>query len=137
MTTSWLRRCAFVVAFASPLAGCAFFTKSDPVVLRYFTPETLATRPDSSGVTLAMRPTSLDLRLGRVNSASYLKDRIAFRDRNFESGYYEGAFAGPRKPEAYLRARPAAERCSKSRESGRSSPAPGPLSTSTSTPSRS
>jgi cholesterol transport system auxiliary component len=102
MSTPWLRRCALVAAFASPLAGCAFFTKSDPVVLRYFTPETLVIRPDSSGVALAMRPASLDLHLGRVNSASYLKDRIAFRDRNFEIGYYE-ELRWTEKPEAYLR----------------------------------
>ncbi len=102
MRTSWLRRSAFVVALASPLAGCAFFNKSDPVVLRYFTPETLVTRPDSSGAALAMRPASLDLRLGRVNSASYLKDRIAFRDRNFEIGYYD-ELRWTEKPEAYLR----------------------------------
>jgi cholesterol transport system auxiliary component len=101
VSARWL--CGLLVAAlaASPL-GCAFFTKSDPVVLRYFTPETLATRPDSSGVALAMRGAAFDLRLGRVNAASYVKDRIAFRDKNFEIGYYE-ELRWTEKPEAYLR----------------------------------
>jgi cholesterol transport system auxiliary component len=97
-----LRRWTFLAALAMAPLGCAFFTKSDPVVLRYFTPETLAARPDSPGVTLAMRPTAFDLRLGRVNSASYVKDRIAFRDKNFEVGYYEN-MRWTEKPESYLR----------------------------------
>jgi cholesterol transport system auxiliary component len=44
----------------------------------------------------------LDLRMGRVNAASYLKDRIAFRDKNFEIGYYD-ELRWTEKPEAYLR----------------------------------
>ena len=40
--------------------------------------------------------------MGRVNSASYLKDRIAFRDKSFEIGYYE-ELRWTEKPEAYLR----------------------------------
>jgi ABC-type uncharacterized transport system auxiliary subunit len=101
MSARWL--CGLLVAAlaASPL-GCAFFTKSDPVVLRYFTPETLVTRPDSSGAAMAMRGASFDLRLGRVNAAAYVKDRIAFRDKNFEIGYYE-ELRWTEKPEAYLR----------------------------------
>ena len=91
-----------LAALAGAPLGCAFFGKNDPVVLRYFTPETLATRPDSSGVALAMRPTAFDLRLGRVNSASYVKDRIAFRDKNFEVGYYD-ELRWTEKPESYLR----------------------------------
>jgi cholesterol transport system auxiliary component len=102
VSTFSLRRWSLVAALATSPLGCAFFTKSDPVVLRYFTPETVATRPDSSGVALAMHPTAFDLRLGRVNSASYVKDRIAFRDKNFEIGYYE-ELRWTEKPEAYLR----------------------------------
>jgi cholesterol transport system auxiliary component len=93
---------ALLVALATPPLGCAFFGKSDPVVLRYFTPETLAAAPDSSGVAMAMRPTAFDLRLGRVNSASYVKDRIAFRDKGFEVGYYD-ELRWTEKPESYLR----------------------------------
>jgi cholesterol transport system auxiliary component len=97
-----LGRCAVLLALSATALGCAFFNKSDPVVLRYFTPETLAARPDPLGETMAMRPASLDLRIGRINAASYLKDRIAFRDRSFEIGYYE-ELRWTEKPEAYLR----------------------------------
>ncbi len=100
MTTHRLRSWTVLAALATAPLGCAFFTKSDPVVLRYFTPETLAVTPDPSGVAVAMRP--FDLRLGRVNAASYVKDRIAFREKSFEVGYYE-ELRWTEKPEAYLR----------------------------------
>jgi cholesterol transport system auxiliary component len=102
MSTPWLLRVALVAALSSATIGCAFFTKSEPVVFRYFSPETIGARPDPAGVAQAMPPTALDLRMGRVNSASYLKDRIAFRDKDFEIGYYE-ELRWTEKPEAYLR----------------------------------
>jgi cholesterol transport system auxiliary component len=102
MRTPSVARIALPVMVSLATLGCAFFTKSEPVTLRYFTPETLAVRPEPAGVALAMRPSSLELRLGRVNSASYLKDRIAFREKSFEVGYYED-LRWTEKPEAYLR----------------------------------
>jgi cholesterol transport system auxiliary component len=102
MKLQGLRRAVLAATLSTAMLGCAFFTKSDPVVVRYFTPESIAARPDPSGVALAMRPSVLDLRLGRVNSASYVKDRIAFRDESFEIGYYE-ELRWTEKPEAYLR----------------------------------
>jgi cholesterol transport system auxiliary component len=100
--TPWLCRAALIGILASAPLGCAFFNKSDPVVLRYFTPETLASAPSSPGVALAMRPGGPELRMGSVNAASYVKDRIAFRDKNFEVGYYE-ELRWTEKPEAYLK----------------------------------
>ncbi|HEY6462063.1 MAG TPA: ABC-type transport auxiliary lipoprotein family protein [Polyangiaceae bacterium] len=91
-----------VLALALSAPGCALFTKSNPVLLRYFTPETLATTSPAPGAPMAMHPADLDLRLGRVNAASYLKDRIAFRGEGFELGYYED-LRWTEKPEAYLR----------------------------------
>jgi cholesterol transport system auxiliary component len=91
-----------LAALSSTTPGCAFFTKSDPVVLRYFSPEAIGVRPDPAGVAQAMPPSRLDLRIGRVNAASYLKDRIAFRDKDFEIGYYD-ELRWTEKPEAYLR----------------------------------
>lgn len=102
MRTPWLCRAALVGVLAGASLGCAFFNKSDPVVLRYFTPESLASTPDSPGVALAMRPGGPELRMGRVNAASYVKDRIAFRDKNFEVGYYD-ELRWTEKPEAYLK----------------------------------
>jgi ABC-type uncharacterized transport system auxiliary subunit len=102
--TASLRRGMVVGALSIPLLGCAFFTKSDPVVLRYFTPEAIGERsgPMDAARATANRQTSLELRLGRVNSASYVKDRIAFRDQSYEVGYYE-RLRWTEKPEAYLR----------------------------------
>jgi ABC-type uncharacterized transport system auxiliary subunit len=92
----------FAAAFAALPLGCAFFNKSDPVVLRYFTPESVAAPPEGAGEVRVVPRTGLDLRLGRVNAASYVKDRIAFRDKAFEIGYYE-ELRWTEKPEAYLR----------------------------------
>jgi cholesterol transport system auxiliary component len=106
MKVAWLRRATVAGVLSTAFLGCAFFTKSDPVVLRYFTPEAIGVRPDAPGpglaTAMAPRQTSLELRMGRVNSASYLKDRIAFRDKSFEIGYYE-ELRWTEKPEAYLR----------------------------------
>jgi cholesterol transport system auxiliary component len=105
MKAAWLSRAtrvALAAALAASALGCAFFTKSKPVMLRYFTPETAAVRPQPAGVAMSMRTGGLDLRLGRVNAASYLKDRIAFRDEGFEIGYYE-ELRWTEKPESYLR----------------------------------
>jgi len=100
--TPGLCRATLVLALAVAPLGCAFFGKSDPVVLRYFTPESVAAPPEPLGEALAMPEGGLGLRMGRVNAASYVKDRIAFRDKSFEIGYYE-ELRWTEKPEAYLR----------------------------------
>jgi ABC-type uncharacterized transport system auxiliary subunit len=105
MRPAWLSRVtllALAAALSASALGCAFFTKSKPVELRYFTPEAISAPPQPAGVAMPMPPKELDLRLGRINAASYLKDRIAFRDRSFEIGYYEH-LRWTEKPEAYLR----------------------------------
>ncbi len=76
--------------------GCALTSKSDPLVARYFSPESAATPVD---------PVPLrghELRLGRVNSAAYIKDKIVFRDSAYEVGYYEER-RWTEKPETYVR----------------------------------
>ncbi|MDP9033408.1 MAG: PqiC family protein [Myxococcota bacterium] len=76
--------------------GCALTSKSDAMVARYFTPESsvAAAEPTTTG--------ALELRLGRVNSASYIKDKIVFRESPYEVGYYEGK-RWTEKPETYVR----------------------------------
>jgi ABC-type uncharacterized transport system auxiliary subunit len=95
---------ALFAALSSATLGCAFFTKSDPVVVRYFTPEGLGSPagPSARFTAGTTSPAAVDLRIGRINSASYLRDRIAFRDESFEIGYYE-RLRWTEKPEAYLR----------------------------------
>ena len=91
-----------VMALSGATTGCALFTKADPVVLRYFTPEALGGPPRDIALVKAPAGTPLELRLGRVTAASYLKDRIAFRDQGFEIGYYD-RLRWTERPEDLLR----------------------------------
>jgi cholesterol transport system auxiliary component len=79
MRTPW----AWCVVALLPQLGCALLSKSDIFVSRYFTPETTIAVSDPSA------PNGLELRLGRVNSAAYIKDRLIFRGTANEVGYYE------------------------------------------------
>jgi cholesterol transport system auxiliary component len=86
-----------VVLFALA-PGCALLTKSEPVIPRYFSPEASAlSKPAADG-----DGAGLELRLGRVTSDAYLKDRIVHRDSAFELGYYDDR-VWTEKPEAYVR----------------------------------
>jgi ABC-type uncharacterized transport system auxiliary subunit len=80
----------------TPLSGCALLTKSKPIDIRYFTPE-IEARAEAPAAA-----TGLQLRLGRVTAASYLNERIAYREPAAEIGYYTKLrWAEP--PEAFLR----------------------------------
>jgi len=92
MKALWL---ACVVALL-PQFGCALLSKSDAFVARYFTPEGTPVRADPAA------PNGLELRLGRVNSAAYIKDKIVFRDSPYEIGYYEEK-RWTENPEVYVR----------------------------------
>jgi len=85
--------CVVVLALGS---GCALLTKSEPVVPRYFSPESA----DPAGPRASA--TGLELRLGRVNSDAYIRDRIVHRDSDVELGYYDDR-VWTDKPEAYVR----------------------------------
>jgi cholesterol transport system auxiliary component len=78
--------------------GCALLNKSEPLVLRYFSPEPSA--PPKA--TLRTAGSGLELRLGRVNADAYIKDRIVHRDSAFEVGYYDDR-VWTEKPESYVR----------------------------------
>ena len=77
--------------------GCALLTKSEPVVPRYFTPETLEPRSPTGASAAA----GLSLRIGRVGGGSYLKERMAYRDSDHEFGFYEDR-RWTERPEVYL-----------------------------------
>jgi cholesterol transport system auxiliary component len=77
--------------------SCALLGKSDPITPRYFSPEGAR----------AMRPTppaesGLELRLGRVSSDAFIRDRMIHRDSAYELGYYDER-AWTEKPEMYVR----------------------------------
>ncbi len=88
---------ALVLSFA----GCALTSKSDPTLLRYYSLDAPRRRVHPPG-SPATGSAPLQLRLGRVNAASYIRDRIAFRESSVEVGYYDD-FRWTEKPEAYVR----------------------------------
>ncbi len=89
-------------ALALPGVGCALLTKSDSVYVRYFTPEPRERGESVLAATSSTAASSLSVRLGRVNALSYLKDRIAFRDADYEIGFHD-LWQWTEKPESYLR----------------------------------
>jgi cholesterol transport system auxiliary component len=94
-----MRRPAFLLAsLLAFTTSCALLTKSDPVVPRYFSPEVPEPVVAPAGGTAAA---GLSLRLGNVGGASYLKERIAFRDSDHEYGFYEDQ-RWTERPELYL-----------------------------------
>ena len=71
-------------------SGCALLTKADPLTPRYFSAEPSSVGPVTSGsVTADSSAPARELKLGRVTSASYLGERLVFRDSAYELGFYE------------------------------------------------
>jgi cholesterol transport system auxiliary component len=93
-----LRTC-FIASLLALTSGCALLTKADPLVPRYYTPETLEV-PDVAPVASA-GAAGLSIRLGRIGGSSYLKERIAYRDSDHEVGFYEDK-RWTERPEVYL-----------------------------------
>jgi len=78
-------------------SGCALLSKGAPLSPRYFSPELAEAAPASA----APQATSLELRLGRVEAAAHLEQRVAYRASESELGYYE-SYRWTEPPEAYL-----------------------------------
>jgi cholesterol transport system auxiliary component len=89
-----LALCAFAVAHG----GCALTSKADAVSPRFFSPE-LETR---ANVLPAAEGPALELRLGEVEAASYLEERISYRLHASELAYYEDRL-WTEAPEQYVR----------------------------------
>jgi cholesterol transport system auxiliary component len=88
-------RLALASAVLPFLPSCALLTKADPVVPRYFSPESPApgrTTPP---------PTTTSLRLGRIGGSAYLKERIVFRSSAHELAFYDDR-RWTERPEVYL-----------------------------------
>jgi ABC-type uncharacterized transport system auxiliary subunit len=92
---------ALLLALAGSFLGCALTSKSDPTLLRYYSLDAPRPREHPAGSPATGSP-PLQLRLGRVNAASYIRDRIAFRDSSVEVGYYDD-LRWTEKPEAFVR----------------------------------
>jgi cholesterol transport system auxiliary component len=95
-------RLATLTAVSLLGAGCALLNKSDTLYFRYFTPEPNERPGSGAPIVPTDSGSSLYLRLGRVNALSYLKDKIAFRDSEYEVGFYD-LWQWTEKPESYLR----------------------------------
>ncbi len=80
-------------------AGCALTSKSDPLTPRYYNPDGYQEASQVAAPTGRAMP---ELRLGRVTAASYLGERIVYRDSNHEIGYYDER-RWTEKPDVYLR----------------------------------
>jgi cholesterol transport system auxiliary component len=91
--------CAILVIGAS---GCALLGKSDALAPRYFSPDLATATAAGSKAASGQGATALELRLGRITAASYLGERIVFRDSNYELNFYEER-RWTERPEAYLR----------------------------------
>jgi cholesterol transport system auxiliary component len=87
------------IALACFLGGCALLGKSEPFVPRYFSPDS-APRVAPASSSAAAKGTLL--KLGRITAASYLGERIVFRDSNYELSFYEDR-RWTERPEDYLR----------------------------------
>jgi cholesterol transport system auxiliary component len=80
------------------LSGCAIFSKAEQMSPRYFSP---ATDLMPGGVQPG-EPSKLELRLGQIDSAAHLEERIAYRLSDTELGYYQDR-RWTEPPEEYLR----------------------------------
>lgn len=97
------RLCTWLLCAVSTVAGlgCALTSKNDAIVPRYFSPE----RPGDvlrTGARSAGPPA--ELRLGRVDGASHLQERLVFRYSAYELGYHEER-RWTEAPEQYLKRR--------------------------------
>jgi cholesterol transport system auxiliary component len=97
------RRFAWILCSLAALsaAGCALTSKSEPIAPRYFSPERASDAARSSTKLAGVPP---ELRLGHINGASHLDERLIFRDSDYELGYYEER-RWTEEPAEYLRRR--------------------------------
>jgi ABC-type uncharacterized transport system auxiliary subunit len=86
-------------------SGCALTSKAAVVQTRYFSPEAGTARltaPATSSPSAPAPDEDIAVRIGRVYSGQNLRERIVYRDHDYERGYYE-AERWTEWPEAYVR----------------------------------
>jgi cholesterol transport system auxiliary component len=81
-------------------SGCALTSKSEALDIRYYTPEKVKTQLTAASDRPSGDP--IPLELGRISSASHIREKMAFRDASFEVGYYEDR-RWTERPEAFVR----------------------------------
>lgn len=90
-------RGAMRAAWALCLTGCALVSRSAPVELRYFSPESVAAAGGRAEPSCGAR-----LRLGRVTPSDDLRSRIAHRESPVEIGFYD-TLRWTEQPDDYVR----------------------------------
>jgi cholesterol transport system auxiliary component len=90
---------ALVLGALSFGSGCALLSKAEQMSPRYFSPSTDLTR---ARVERGGEAARLELRLGQIDSAAHLEERIAYRLSDTELGYYQDR-RWTEPPEEYLR----------------------------------
>jgi cholesterol transport system auxiliary component len=99
-----MRPCIRALALLAPgllavlYGGCALTSKADAQAPRFFSLETRAPAPELP----EPAGTPLELRLGQVDAAAHLEERIAYRLRGTELAYYDDR-RWTEEPEQYLR----------------------------------
>jgi cholesterol transport system auxiliary component len=88
-----------VVGMLSLGSGCALLSKAEQMSPRYFSPSTDLARARVERPEEASR---LELRLGQIDSAAHLEERMAYRLSDTELGYYQDR-RWTEPPEEYLR----------------------------------
>ncbi|MEY2936693.1 MAG: hypothetical protein RL033_7442 [Pseudomonadota bacterium] len=88
---------ARVLLLSCLCSGCALLSKGQPLAPRYFS-------PDAERAPASATPSSpaQELRLGQINAAAHLEERIAYRPSPGELGYYD-SWRWTEPPQAYLR----------------------------------
>lgn len=84
-------------AWALCVTGCALVTKSEPVELRYFSPEPASVAAERGATGCAAR-----LRLGRVTPSDHVQSRIAHRESPVEIDLYD-TWRWTERPDNYVR----------------------------------
>jgi len=97
-SSNLLGSCAFG-ALSLFYAGCALTSKGTVVAPHYYSAE--LPEPSSSGAS-ATTGTPLELRLGQVDAASHLEERMSFRLQGSEVGFYDDR-RWTEEPAEYLR----------------------------------
>jgi len=88
----WVAQHARRLVCAGLLSGCALSSKGEALTPRYFTPalaDRLEPRAAPPEPPAAERASAPELRIGRVEPAAHLEERIAYRVSTTELAYYE------------------------------------------------
>jgi cholesterol transport system auxiliary component len=93
-----IERLGVVALLSLLLGGCALTSKSQPIDVRWFSPERV--RPRLTSATTAGTATPLEL--GRITASAHLREKMVFRDDAWEIGYADD-LRWTERPDAYVR----------------------------------